>query len=182
MKKIVLTGGPHSGKSTLLSELEKIGHRVIPEAAIQVITHLEQVMGFNQSIEWREKNFEEFQHRILDLQELQESKIKDEPGVVFIDRGRYDSIAFCRLFNKNPSRASLEKITAANYDGVVLLDLILPFSSRKETGRIEDEVLAKKVSLLLRAVYEEQGFKTLHLPQEPLQDRMTKLVNFVETL
>jgi predicted ATPase len=42
---VVLTGGPHSGKTTLIEELRRRGQRVVPEAALALIEELNAAMG-----------------------------------------------------------------------------------------------------------------------------------------
>ena len=44
MKRFILTGTPGSGKTSVIKELEKLGHAVIHEAATAVIS-IEQAKG-----------------------------------------------------------------------------------------------------------------------------------------
>jgi len=176
MLQIVLTGGPHSGKSTLLHELEKQGgFYLVPEAAIQVIKQLAEEMGMEESLKWRESNFEAFQRRIVYLQKKQEEAVTRAnagDNKVLIDRGRWDNVAFCKLFNVTPSEEMISLCKEANYDLVFVLETIKPFSSRTETGRIEDEAQAEQVTNLLFETYQELGLNPIRIPQMPVKDRV----------
>ena len=62
--KIVITGGPYSGKTTLIEELEDRGCNVLHEAAIELIKELNDKFGVAGQKAWREKHFSEFQEMI----------------------------------------------------------------------------------------------------------------------
>ena len=63
-RKYILTGGPGSGKSSILLELRSRGNTIVREAAEDVI-RLEQARGNTKPWE-----LPEFQRKILELQEL----------------------------------------------------------------------------------------------------------------
>jgi predicted ATPase len=89
-----LTGGPSSGKSTILKELEKRGEFVIPEAAADWIAG-KIAMGVSEP--WKE---ESFTLDILKLQLEREEPWLSKEGRVFADRGIFDFYPFamgCRL-------------------------------------------------------------------------------------
>ena len=39
-RRVVLTGGPGSGKTSLVEHYQKAGHAIVPEAALQIIQEL----------------------------------------------------------------------------------------------------------------------------------------------
>ena len=54
MRRFIFTGTPGSGKTSVIKELEKLGHAVIHEAATDVIS-IEQAMGIEKP--WEEPEF-----------------------------------------------------------------------------------------------------------------------------
>lgn len=54
IKRFILTGTPGSGKTSVIRELEKLGHTVIHEAATDFIS-IEQAKGMEKP--WEEPNF-----------------------------------------------------------------------------------------------------------------------------
>ena len=87
-QRYVLTGGPGSGKSSIILALEQQGESIIREAAEDYIK-LRQAQG--QETPWIEPDF---QDRILDLQIQRELRIPLFAERVFIDRGLADGMAY----------------------------------------------------------------------------------------
>ena len=44
-RRVVLSGGPGSGKTALVEHYQKAGHATVPEAALQIIQELTRSMG-----------------------------------------------------------------------------------------------------------------------------------------
>lgn len=86
----VITGGPSSGKTTIIKELEERGESVIREAAADCI-----LKGINAGIRepWKEQDFA---LDILNLQLEREAPYLDLDGRVFIDRGVFDGYAYIK--------------------------------------------------------------------------------------
>jgi predicted ATPase len=163
--KVVLTGGPHAGKTTLLRELGARGHRIVPEAAIEVIGELVREHGDAEARRWRLEHAEEFQARIAERQLALEREHAPEPGeICFYDRGVLDGLAYCRLHRREPPRELVEAIARAHYDLVVVCELVVPFRVRTDTGRTSDEDRARVVEGLVRTVYEQHAFEVVSLP------------------
>jgi len=100
--KIILTGAPHSGKTTLLQELKRRDYQIVPEAAIIIITELNERFGLKGSEQWRIDNFHEYQILIAEKQLSLEEDVTDSGKPIFIDRGRVDNVGYCRFFNTAP--------------------------------------------------------------------------------
>jgi predicted ATPase len=163
--KVVLTGGPHAGKTTLLRELAARGQRVVPEAAIEVIAELVRTLGSDAARAWRSEHSDEFQARIAERQVAIEREFEPRNGeLCFFDRGVLDGLAYCRLHGRQPPPTLEAAVRGARYDLAVLCELVLPFTSRTETGRTSDERRAREIELLVRDVYREHGFEVLALP------------------
>ena len=84
MKKIVLTGGPCCGKTTLANELKKKGFCVVDESAREFISR-------NRTV-----NTEERQKEIFLRQLEKENLSRDE--LVILDRCLIDSLAYCKVY------------------------------------------------------------------------------------
>ncbi len=85
-----ITGGPSSGKTSIIEELEKQGEAVIHEAATDWI------VGKIQSGVREPWNEESFTLDILKLQLEREGPYLSAKGRVFVDRGLFDGYAFAR--------------------------------------------------------------------------------------
>ncbi|MHA2264037.1 MAG: AAA family ATPase [Candidatus Thorarchaeota archaeon] len=188
MKKIVLTGAPHSGKTTLINELLGEGYLVVPETAITVIDALSDLLGPDGALKWRRNHFKGFQELISERQfymehttevaqggmiaDLQHHEQECYSPWIFLDRGAHDGIAFARHFRKEfPEKAS-KYIEDARYDQVFLLDLVLPFDDREGTGRIETVEDCHALQQHLFDIYSEIGLEPIVVPVLPLDERM----------
>lgn len=85
-----ITGGPSSGKTSIIKELEKRGEQVVHEAATDWI-----VKQFDLGISepWNEENFT---LNILKLQLEREAPWLSREGTVFVDRGIFDIYSFAK--------------------------------------------------------------------------------------
>lgn len=172
MQSVVLTGGDHAGKTTLLEALRAEGYAVVREAALEVIEELSRELGVDAQRSWRHANWTRFQARVARRQHELERAARDSGGRgLVLDRGLPDGIAFCRLAGvalPDELRGGLER----RYDHVLLLDTVTPFAERPETGRIGGLERSRALRDLLRSVYEELGYAPELLALLPVADRM----------
>src|SRR5262245_47386788 len=102
-RKVVITGGAHAGKTTLIDSLKARGYAVVTEAAIQLIREMEQRMGAAEQRLWHEKNHAEFQERCVEKMLLSEAEAdKSDHSVIFYDRGVIDALGYCALSRVAP--------------------------------------------------------------------------------
>ena len=173
-RRIVITGGPYSGKTTVIDALCARGHTVVREAAIQVIDDLTRQLGVAEQVAWRKENPEDFQVKILGKQEeLEDAAARDAgTGLVFLDRGRLDGIAYCRVYG----RAVPEQVEVGcqdlPYDCVFLLDTLRDFDGRAASGRTSDRARSLFIRDHLAEVYRERGFDVVFVAEMPVAERV----------
>ncbi|MCP4405057.1 MAG: ATP-binding protein [bacterium] len=179
-RKIVIAGGPCSGKTTLIRELEQHGFAVLPEAAIAIITELNHQFGIEGQKQWRRAHQEEFQLMVTQQQAQQEAQATPHTHLLFCDRGRHDAIAYFRLYAlsiPDPIRLLIEE---ADYDRVFLLDTLTTFSQRPETGRTSDRNASLQIRDILYEVYREYGYDPVWVPELPVQGRIDMVLRHLE--
>lgn len=167
MKNVVI-GGPCTGKTSTIKEIEKLGYEVLEESARQII--YEEQQKFDGVLPWI--NLQEFQRKVLKRQIDLESRLKSD--VVFLDRGVLDGIAYCRLEGVQPISELLDLMQTHRYDSIFLLDP-LPFYIQ-DYQRKETPEQAKKVHETIAQVYKEAGYNLISVPFLLPQERANYIV------
>ena len=171
--RIVVTGGPGSGKTSLVEHYRLAGHAIVPEAALQIIQELTRTMGMAPQRRWRQERVVEFQRLILQRQlELERHNGSAIHGWVFLDRGRPDGLAYMHLARVTPPEDMVAMMADDPYDRVFVLDTLDEYNPRTATGRFtesrEDSLLIQQAIL---RVYRELGYQPVPVPVMPLAAR-----------
>jgi predicted ATPase len=172
-KKIILTGGPASGKSTAINALKERGYNIIPEAARDVISHHSHVVDTYA------------RQKLIYLRQLEYELSHTKPGKNILDRSLVDIVAYCALLGVPVPMNLYESLGEANYERQVIL-LKLPPSKEQynllsQDGlRFETYEMAKTIERLLLDAYKISGHKTTIIPwkeskQERLEDVLKSL-------
>jgi predicted ATPase len=185
IKRVVLSGGPCSGKSTMVSELAELGFPVAKEAALSVIEDLNQEMGIEAQIKYRSEHIHEFQNKIYEKQvQLEHDAVieaaKYKNPFVICDRGVYDGLTYYKLFDKEADPSLKEKIEKHTYDYVFICEVLPDFDIRSETGRFEDVEMSKKLSQLSYDIYSEKKDNVIWLPAISIEDRLNFIIDYLE--
>jgi len=177
MRKIVLTGGPCSGKTTLLEHLRAAGCATAPEAAIQVIRDLTAELGLDGQRSWRDTHWVDFQERVARLQiEHEASAERDGAELLVCDRGLLDGLAYCRYRGVEPPPRLLDLVRSGRYDQVFVLDTLEDFDARLDTGRTDDREDSLRVGALIRSVYREHGYQPVRVPELAVEARAARIL------
>lgn len=180
MKKYVITGGPHAGKSTILRKLQKQGHPCVEEAALLVIERLNDTIGIDAQIRWRDDNQLDFQQLVSTTQIKNELQLNtSNHKVCFLDRGLHDGLAYMNFHNKTPPEAYLTQLENTSYETIFLMDLVTPYDERGETGRTLNQQAAEKISNALHQVYTNYGYNVIKVPMLALDERVAFVLNHI---
>ncbi len=171
---VVLTGGPCSGKTTLVNELEACGHRVVREAARDIIESTAEL-----------PDPVAFQREVFRVQMARESEALASPspsGAVFFDRSIADGLAYLRIRGLEPlpeiERAWKDR--RASYDVVFVLALHPDYPPA--TYRRESLAEAIAVHDAILDVYRERHPRVVELPWAPVDARREKIDTFLAQL
>lgn len=173
-KWYVITGGPSSGKTTLLSELEKLGYATVPEAAR---TWIDLQMAKGMSIAQIRKDEQEFQYDVLRLKQKIENKQSKE-RVTFFDRGMQDSMAYLKHYNYDVKDWVYQAMDQAKYTKVFLLEPLPVFE--EDYARTEGKDFPKQITDELRQAYRDAGMEPIEVPVMPIEDRVKFILQHVE--
>lgn len=166
-RKYALTGGPGTGKSTLLAELQRRGAYTMKEVAEYLIQR-----GIRP-----ENGRDAFQKKLLETQLEWEREIPKEIEISFQDRGIPDGLAYYKLDGLQPPKELLEAARNANYAGVFILE---PHQNYQNTEiRRESQETALKIHEEIRKTYEELGYSPINMPDKGLEYRTIQLLDLI---
>lgn len=157
----VISGGPGSGKTTVLRELEKLGFRHAPEVARQIIQ--EQVQAGGTALPWHDR--EAYTRLMLkrSIQSYLEHTSCAKP--VFSDRGIPDTLCYARLIGLRDTEYL--EIACRRYRYAPLVFLAPPWEEiyRTDDERKQDFCEAERTFREMADVYKQCGYQTSELPK-----------------
>ena len=165
LKKFVITGGPCTGKTSVINELEK-EFKVIHETARQLLNKGFQGRSF------------EFYNAIFEKQLENEEKLRNFREVVFLDRGIPDILAYFKLMDfKVPFKLKEKsKLYQTNYEIIFLLDFV-PYI--KDEIRKENQEEALVIHNMLYEFYDSLGYRIIRVPLMSIKERVEYIKRFV---
>jgi predicted ATPase len=174
IKWYVITGGPSTGKTTLLAELEKLGYKTIPEAARTVI---DQAIAAGQTVEELRADEKSFQDKVAKLKEKIEAEL-DRNVVTFFDRGMHDTLAYMRHYEFKIEDWVHDLLSKSTYDKVFLLDPLPNYE--KDYARTEAENFVGSIQKLLHEAYTKFGMEPIQVPVLEVTERAKFVLKHVE--
>jgi len=166
----VITGGPSTGKTTVINMLEKRGYKTTIEHARH---YIDTMRTEGETVEDMRNNKRKFQLGVLDMQIDQETEIKPE-NLVFLDRAIPDAMAYYQFLMLDYDEKLLNAIKKTSYKKIFILDR-LPFT--KDYARTEDEADQIKIHQLIIDVYTSLGFPIVTVPVLPPNERVEFILN-----
>jgi len=175
MLRVIITGGPHSGKSTLLEALkgQYTDADFVPEAAHRVITRELIEAAADPSYAPRLPTFDYSLFAPLVLAETIKLEAATPPHkkLVFHDRSLIDTIGYCRLSGVETYIPETQRlIKDANYAFALFCEPVGVYQAteiRRETA--EEAALAH---IFLAEAYDSSGIELVHLPNVSVGERL----------
>jgi len=164
----VITGGPSSGKTTVVNELAKLGFLTYPETA-RLFINGEIKKG--KLIKEIRENEAEFQKKVLKMK-IEIEKLAPKDKIVFFDRAIPDSIAYYQICGLDPKEV-LKFCKKKRYRKIFFLEQLL---FKNDYARVEDGKTVKKLNKLLKASYNKLGYKIINIPAMLVKDRVKKIL------
>ena len=168
---IVITGGPCSGKTTIIQALAGTGHTTVPEAATELIE--------NPALENQRADPLEFQLQVLRRQLENEKRAGEraEPqSVIFLDRGIGDGFGYLSYHGLEP----FEELVEAWPESRERSRCVLFFESRPDyqaaSHRSETPDEARRIHEILLADYRSRHDRVILIPWLPVEQRLATVL------
>lgn len=166
--RIVLTGGPGSGKTTLIHALAGRGFAVEPEAGRAVIQAQQAVGG--DALPWADRA--RFAEAMLDSDIAAHARHEGATEPVFFDRGIPDVVGYLDLCGL-PVPARLDKAAwTLRYRTTVFIAPFWPGIFVQDAERRQDPDEARRTYEAMARVYPAHGYDLVELPLADVEARV----------
>lgn len=171
-KRLVITGGPGTGKSSIINFLQAKGYSCMPEISREIVRQYKQ-KGVAQPFLENPQTFSDLllEKRILQFDEA--SQYSDQR--VFFDRGIPDIAAYLD-FSKHPISDTLKRACMQyRYHQVFMLP---PWEDIYNTDAERYETFEQAVSVYfsIQKIYTQWGYHWIEVPQLPLENRVEFII------
>lgn len=164
------------GKTTLLAELEKLGHSTLPEGARIVI---DSGIAKGLTIDDIRADERQFQLDVL-AHKIRTELEQNREALTFFDRGMHDTLAYLRLFDIEVTDEVIEAMKNSGYKHVFLLEPLDTYVT--DYARTESKEEALKLNELLAEAYSEYGMKPTVIPALPPEERAQLIMKHLEEM
>ena len=172
-KKIVITGGPSTGKTSIINKIEARGYFCFEEISRE-ITLKAREEGVPQLFKSDPLLFSE---RIMEgrIRQFKSAEKIDEP-LIFFDRGLPDVTAYMDCFGQDYGPHFVEQCKSHRYDHIFLLP---PWKEihASDNERYESYGEALRIHSFLEETYREYGYSIIDVPKETVDGRVTFILN-----
>ena len=174
----VVTGGPGSGKTTVLLELQKRGFGFAPEVARQIIQ--DQVRTGGKALPWADRDL----YTRMMLEESIRSYREHTPaqGILFADRGIPDTLTYARLIGLREDAFIRRACDEYRYAPVVFVAPPWADIYTTDEERKQDFAEAIRTHEFIVRVYRECGYKLVELPRVSPHQRADFIVQQVSRI
>jgi predicted ATPase len=172
MVNYIISGGPCTGKSSVVEALGKLGYNVVNEVSRTVANSDERFAG--KSV--KEINHDLFQGAIFEFQKKVFGGLGD--GVFFFDCGVGDSLAYRKFRGVSIGQDILDFAKEVRHDKIFILDVLDHYEQdelRKETR--EDQ---KIVHGFIIEAYRKLGHDIIFVPAMSVKDRVRFILDRVD--
>lgn len=168
--RIVITGGPSVGKTTVINLLAERGFSVVQEFATQIIKE-------GKHLPWVDRV--RFQSEVLKRQMNAEAGLLEFDKTVFLDRGLFDGEAYY-IYDKLPVPPIFSNLDASHYTVAFLMEP-LPFFDANDVRR-ENLEFTLEISRILESCYTSRNVKVIRVPALPPVERVDFVIKQVQDI
>ena len=174
-KRIVLAGGPSTGKTSVLNELKKLGFACFDEAARDILSDYS-LKGSSFKLDPIKISNEILTKRDSDYNDALNISCKND--IIFYDRGVHEITAYLRSINQSTDYWE-ELLKNYKYDMVFIFPSWKDIYT-KDDNRIEEYEEAMKISPFIFQIYDESSILSVEVPNFSVKERVEFIINNIQ--
>ena len=170
IKKIVITGAPSTGKTSLIHKLKQEGFICVPEISREIIS--QQIAIEGDALPW--KNLVAFSKQVAVLRKAQFINATKN-STHFFDRGLIDVVAYMNIDKLEIPEFISDFLNENKYHSTVFITPIWEEIFENDMQRKENIEQSKKIEVELKKCYQSFGYNIVEIPKLSIEER----VNFI---
>ena len=171
----IITGGPGTGKTSIVNELEKRGWKCYGEVARDVI--IQESLVDSDALPF--KNALAFTEKVVKAMKTHLKECRNS-AVNFFDRGLPDSAGYLMFDKIDVPEYLNEEINKSDYQKIAFIAPFWEEIYETDTQRIESADTAKAIADSLRESYAKYGFNLIEIPTGSVDERADFILNRIQ--
>ncbi|MBT8235319.1 MAG: ATP-binding protein [Bacteroidia bacterium] len=182
LKKVVITGGPGTGKTSVIKNLADNGFTCVPEI-IRSMTEAAKLEDNPNEITTNPLAFVDdpmaFNQKLLDGRKQQYiDALKEDSELIFFDRGIPDVLAYMDYFDQAYADEFIRACDSHRYDKVIILPPWKEIYS-SDSSRLENFQEAMEIHEHLLATYKRFQYDPIFIPKGPVAERVSYILELI---
>jgi predicted ATPase len=176
MNRIVITGGPGFGKSSILHELETQKYNVFHEYSREILEEQKKING--DIVPW--KDHQAFNEAVFKGRLSQFHSATHANKLYFFDRGLPDSLAYLLADEKEVPQHFLEETRLCTYNHTVFITPPWKEIYINDAQRWEGFDYAMKIHGNIEKYYTELNYQLVEIPMLDVKQRVNFILDYLK--
>ena len=178
VNRVIITGGPSTGKTSIVNELESIGYNCIHETSREIIQ--ESLASGSDVLPW--KDLLKFSERVIKQREdhYHSAVSKNSKKFTFFDRGIPDVFAYMEYDQIEIPKEFLKLGKSLRYHTKVFIAPAWKSIYENDNERVEDFKKAEQLQYFIHNTYENLGYEVVVVPKGTIENRIGFILDHLD--